>query len=661
MQSTAFKKHVAPGVYQVKETGGVITASLHRLLADGSMLSAPENGHLLATIDAIILAEYPAAPSTLGQQGASIPGLVSNFGLLVQWMKAHDLHYFGHLTDVDLRRFLIDSSCGLDAVLDSQNRLRTALADRALNRPLASKDFAQVLPLAGIPPTQSVWLPAARKMFDSFINSGKIPAVEVLQPKQVTNRLLWGRAKVFQLLWRHRKNVPDGLTFEPSIADIAKQIKAHSKPVGSTRTLPVDFTCNLVGLAFTWVYEYGPLLADLQRVLAHHRPGTSSDKLLAPTLERFNAIAMTNGWALRLQTIREKPKADHVSWQLATTTFLPVACFILCGIFTARRISELVSLRPHSLNGSLDTGYWLSNYVGKRAKQDNFPCTRSVADCIRALAALMKLRAIDERQSIFSAIRGKGRLGNRLRNALARFGRLVKSGLPAGQTQWQLAAHQLRRMFALIYRWRYDHPVLIALSVYLGHVSLKHLEAYTNSPEWICDNLEAGKQFTLEKLRDIALGKVEPKGILGKSLKRAIARSLAQVELADENEQEAALVQLVDDRQLDLRATLWGYCGAKSAHSNLRRARCSTPDVLRSKATIDPEKSSEEKCAGCLFFGTDVSRRIHWVKKTERLRTAAAAAPEGTMAKRKIQERLQVVERFTRNNFQQPPANEKSF
>lgn len=38
---------------------------------------------------------------------------------------------------------------------------------------------------------------------------------------------------------------------------------------------------------------------------------------------------------------------------------------------------------------------------------------------------------------------------------------------------------------------------------------------------------------------------------------------------------EAALVQLIDDRQL-VRATQWGYCGAKSAHSNLRRAGCST-------------------------------------------------------------------------------------
>jgi hypothetical protein len=343
---------------------------------------------------------------------------------------------------------------------------------------------------------------------------------------------------------------------------------------------------------------------------------------------------------------------------VATSTLLPVACFIICGIFTARRMTELVSIRSQSLEGDRQTGYWYSGYLGKRAKeQKGYPCTLSVADSIRALAYLKELRGIDEDEA-FAAIRGTQRLGQRLRNGLSRFGRMVTEGLPDGMPHWNLAAHQFRKIFALIYRWRYDHPSLIALSVYFGHVSLKHIKPYTSSVEWRRDYQEAGEQFTLEKVRDIALGKVDPKGIFGKSLQRAIARALAQVELADESEQVAVLTRFIRDRQIDLRANRWGYCGAKGAHSNLRRAACSTPEVVRSKATIDPERSSEEKCAGCLFFCTNSSRRVHWVTKSELLRTSATAAPAGSMAQTVMFQRLEVIERFTRNNFAQESANE---
>ncbi len=650
MQSATFSKQVAPGQYQIKETGGVFTASVDRVLSDGSMLSSPENEHLLATIDTIIMAEYPAAPTELGQQGTSVTGHISSFGILVQWMKVRGIHYFGHLTDEDLRSFIYDSSCGLDAVLKSQELLSEVLQGHERNGTTPPADLLQALAEAGIPSTQKAWLPAASALFESFRETGKVAPIRELTPKRITTGVLWGRARTFQHLWSYRDRVADGLSFEPSLGNIAKHVKRWGKPIEGTRTLPVDYTCNLVGMAFTWLYEYGPMLADVQRVLAH-QPADRADREahLEKTLSDFNAASAGRGWPIRLQTNRDKPKSDHISWFVATSTYLPIACFVLCGIFTARRMTELVSIVSERLKGNGKTDHWFTSYVGKRAKYDAFPCTWSVADSIRALAYLMELRGLDKGEPVFSAIRGKGRLGQRLRNALARFGRLVKS---EDGEDWQLAAHQFRKIFALIYRWRYDHPSLIALSVYFGHVNPKHIRPYINSKEWKKDNLDAGKQFTLAKLRDIALGKVKPRGIFGKMLERAIARELARVELADESEQVSVLSNLVERRQLDLRATAWGYCGVRSVHSNIRRAACATNKEIRSKATIDPEKSSEDKCAGCFFFCTDQSRRAHWVSKSNRLSTAIVSAPRDTMVKRAMQERYHKIESFTRNNFE---------
>lgn len=650
MQTANTSKRLAPGVYQIIETGGHLKASIDRLLADGTMLSSPENSHLFATIDAIIQAECPAAPTTVGQRGTSIPLMASSFGLLVQWMKVRGIHYFGHLTDVDLRSFIYDSSCGLDAVVESQKRLQAVFEEHNHNNTVPPSDLSAALIEAGIPSTQSVWLPAAKAVFNEFVTTGEIQTFRAPSPKQVSTGTLWARAKTFQHLWNYRDQVVDGLSFEPSLSDIAKHTKRFGKQAASTRTLPVDYTCTVVSMAFTWLYEYGPLLADVQRVLANQPLGAKKKhQHLRKTLSDFNSCAQSNGWPIQLQTIKEQPRHNYFSWQIAAGTFLPVACFVICGIFTARRISELVSFSAERLNGNAQTGYWVSSYVGKRAKYGAFPCTQSVADSIRALTHLMEQQGVDNKHLAFSAIRGSNRLSQRLRNGLARFGKLARSD---DAEQWQLAPHQFRRMFALIYRWRYDHPSLIALSVYFGHVNLKHIGAYTNSKEWKRDYQQAGKQFTLEKLRDVALGKVEPKGIFGKSLQRAVSRSLSRIELADESEQVSVLSQLIEHRQLDLRATLWGYCGVKSAHSNLRRAACTTNDNVRSKASVDPEKSSEEKCAGCLFFCTDNTRKAHWLLKSERLRTAATSAPEGSIAKRKMQDRQSIIERFARNNFQ---------
>lgn len=659
MQLTGFSKHIGPGQYQIKEPGGVIKATVDRLLADGSMLSDPENEHLMTTIDSIILAEYPAAPMWLGQQGTGIAGLVGNFGVLVQWMKVRGIHYFGHLTDVDLYRFIYDSSCGLDAVLDSQKLLRAVLIRHKRDGTKQPANLLEALLEAGIPSKQVPWLPAARSIFDKFVETGEVPPQRDLAPKRITTGILWGRANTFMRLWLYRDRVTDGLSFEPYLGDIAKQVKRWGKPVEGTRALPVDYTCKLVGMAFTWLYEYGPMLAEVQRVLIHQpTPQAGREAHLESTLSDFNSASVTRGWTIRLQKSSDEPKPNHFTWFVASGTYLPIACFVLCGIFTARRMAELVSLEYENLKGDAKTGHWYTSYVGKRAMYNAFPCTWTVADSIRALAYLMELRGIDKDEPVFSAIRGTGRLGQRLRNGLARFGKLVQSEDGDG---WQLAPHQFRKVFALIYRWRYDHPSLIALSVYFGHVNPKHIRPYINSNEWKRDNLEAGKQFTLAKLRDIALSKVKSKGIFGKTLERATVRALSQVELADENEQLAVLSQLIERRQLDLRAMPWGYCGVRSVHSNLRRAACASKEDIRSKATIDPEMSNEDKCAGCLFFCTDKSRRLHWVSKSERLRIAVDSAPNNSMAKRVMQQRLHRLESFTRNNFDEAAESEIAF
>lgn len=645
------KKQSHSTVYKVKETGGIINVYIDRFLADGSRLSSPENAHLLSTIQTIIQKEYPTAPNNVKQLGTSITLLANSLSILVQWMKIRNLHYFSHLTNNDFKNFIYDNSCGLDAVLKSQERLAIVL-EAVKNKKLATPNsFSDALMHAGIHNSRGIRLNAAKELFNHFIKTGEIADFIDLKPNK-TDSFLWNRANAFRLLWIYRDSIPDGLSFEPSPGDVARLIKTYGHPTKSTRTLPVNYMCNLVGMAFTWVYEYGPALLDVLRSIYNKK---ISKHQLREAIRYFNTDAIKNGWNIKLNTVRDYQSKGYISWKVAATTLLPSACFIVCGIITARRATELTSLERESLQGNSKTGYWINTYLAKRAKNETFPCSLSVAEAIRTLIKILDIRGLHQSQLIFESINGTGRLSQRLRNGVARFGRLVDS---ENKEPWDLAPHQFRRIFALIYRWKYDHPSLLALSVHFGHIHPKQINKYTNSIEWKRANLEEGRRFTLTKFREIALDITEPKGINGKSIKKMISRAIAQLELVDESEIDEVLINLIETRGYDLRATPWGYCGAKSSHSNLRRAACTKIDEVRSKALIEPEKSSEDLCAGCLFFSTDKSREAHWNNKLKTLSLSVENSPENSMVKKHCQERMLIIERFSRNNFTSQIDNE---
>lgn len=422
-----------------------------------------------------------------------------------------------------------------------------------------------------------------------------------------------------------------------------------------TPLIPVDVACRTLATAFKWLYEYGPLLADLERVIStregEERPLKTGVETRA--CEDFNRIAEQRGWDLRLHADREEiPGA--MRWYIATRKVLPTACYVVCGTFTARRQTELLSVKPDAVRGTLDTGYWLHSYIAKRAKKANKPCTRSVAEAVKVLGVLMDIRRMDLEKSIFTTFRTSSkRLVSYTNEALHHFSGVVLESTEGPTEQWRLASHQLRRLFVVVMRWRYDDPHLLSLSYQLEHTNMKQLTPYKRSPEMQRAFLEEGKRFTLSKLEKVVRGEISFRGIMGKRIAKLLAHYMKSVTLTDEKGVTRALNRLIDEKGLDLQATMWGFCGIRSTASNLRRAACvqKQDSGYKHLATLDPEDSREDICAGCLFHGTDETRQEYWTQKTIALRNSVAAAQQGCVARRAQEQRLHQVASFTRNSF----------
>lgn len=469
--------------------------------------------------------------------------------------------------------------------------------------------------------------------------------------KPLARNTLYTRVKSFQLLWKYRDVVPDAIKFEPSLADINKLVKKYGHQDGSTHTIPIAAAGKLVAAAFQWVYEFGPALSELERSFAEPEVDSKRQRVM-PKLESFNQIACAKGWNLALTSKSNLGLPSALLWYLATRTLLPAACFILCCTFTARRLSELLSMTTNSLSGSVETGFWLTSYIAKRDKVETTPCTRSVADSMQTLHRLLVIRG-SQKELLFSVFRGRN-MKRFAANALKSFAELVRATDESGNV-WSFAPHQFRRLFALCYFWRYDDPSLAALSFHFQHMNLKQIRAYVNDAEMRRYHLEEGERFTLSKMRAIALGKVNAAGILGKTLKKRIEQLRQQLELTDEDGLTRALERNIHLRKLTLHPTPWGFCGAKESSSNLRRAACNknADSSLKSNELVEPMESAEETCAGCIFHMTDDTRKPHWEAQINSLKRSIEACPKDGLVADALRGRLMIIERFTRNAFGQ--------
>lgn len=645
-------------------TGRNVSVLLNHPLPDGTTLLDPANAEFRATLEAIYQIELERRKDGTGafsEEGAI--DIARELQRPIHWMKIRGIASFSDLTFREVRRYLADYSKGLDYSLQATPRFSAYLIELQTSDSRAIREIPlpQHLERCGIPSMFISRLPNCRSLYQKVLTGIELESADIApQPHSMVVESIYGHVAAIEKLWLYRHKLPDSLKFNP--VPETPHVYAQKRGVagGHTRTIPPELGALLYSKAIHWVLDIGPELMKVTRAnekrMLEIRDATKLGLLEdLPECKAFNALAAKNwGWEIPLIGLARNGRVG-VELRSATNTYLLSACFIAMDGFTGRRGIELESLKCNCISGNRETGYWIESYIGKRDTIERTPCPEIVVHAVRMILALYGKSDGDSNEPLFKLRDKSGKLSGATPENLNGFARFVGADSSSEMTEaWVYAKHQFRRLFAIIYVWRYEFPCLVSLQYHLRHLYLWMTRIYFNDKRMEEDILSESRKLTATKLREIASGEVTARGILGKSLARQMERQ-GFIEIVDQAKLEKKLEDYVVRRGLTLKATWWGWCGASRHSSNLRRAACHKQP--NSPKAMEPfvggpagHGSSEDVCAGCFFHMTDDTREAHWLQLSEKLRTAANAS-RFSMLGEAISKRLAKVESFVRNNF----------
>lgn len=417
--------------------------------------------------------------------------------------------------------------------------------------------------------------------------------------------------------------------------------------------------------AIHWVVNVGPKLIALYRLITKTGKFGSQPGKTRRLIEEFNA-KYSDEIGFRLSRDRTS-ETGQIYCAHAFKRYLPNACFIVAGALSARRRVELLTLRKDAIRGSRKTGFWMETYIAKtKRKQELVPVPEVVVSAIRLMVRfgtyvrktankfIFALRRFDNTRGVAR----DDRLG-KLDRCMDDFAKITGNPYVAGPKGWQpwhYSAHQLRKLFAVLYVWRYDSGDLSSLSYHLRHFSLEMTLSYVRDKEMI--RLLGGEMYRLAARKTQAMldGTLHPAGISGKKLLRMVERLRPSIRLGSEADVERQLTGFMRDADIAPKANPWGFCVCKAVPSNLRRAACQQKDCRTGRLGIDgrPDHtgSDEVRCAGCLFFFTDETRRAHWRDTEEELqdglRKTIKLAP---LLRERMQKHLNKMKSFSASAF----------
>lgn len=640
----------------------VFLAPFSHTLADRTTLQDPINSHLTKTIRQVLYSQCRREEDP-NKINPAVDGACRTYVTLVQWMKLRGIEYFQLLSSSDISSFLVDFSKGRDHLLHATPRL-AAYLDTLSERVATEIRFKSAMENSGLP-SSLVRLVGPTALFRFFKENKKLPNDISSLEEQVTIDSIKKAITDISRLHREDGSLEDGLSFIPNVNGEYSQLAERlGKPQGSTRTIPDDLAVRMISASINWIVNIAPILLNAERELSQITTCRNRTLQFSAIIEKVNESAREAKCEI-IFTSNGTSVFGSCRLNTAITSHLRAACFFVMITFTGRRYSEIEELEKSALVGSTEHGFWLEGPIGKRAMNDRTPCSPIVA---LAVGTLMSLHAIagttEVNGALFTLTRAHTQDKERYElpfrsEMLQKFAEL--EGLDTyydgdEEKTWKYAPHQCRRFFALVYFWRYDNPHLTALAHHFRHLHLKMTRTYVKDVAFKKIMMEEQKRLTTTKLRDIASGNSKAHGILGKSLSKSLDRMRKIIDIGDSKAVINMIDRLITRRRLSLSPTPWGFCGANSEQSNIKRAACQQNNGWRRidifSGRPDADGSSEELCAKCLFLLTDDSRESHWKKKIESLEKSINAAPANSLVKEAISARCDTIKAFYRNTLE---------
>jgi integrase len=619
---------------EITDTTGEIrktsTVALDIKLLDGSKLTDRRNKEfyeLVLEYVEVFRLHYPIIGAFVHTQR------IRSILTFVCWLSQYKIRSLSKVTTTHLEKFTNDVAFGTEFSLNIPDKVFTAIQKHLLegkNLPfrqaniIERKEVYEMVGVRGLPIRNFRYTSRILDWYEHQLkhnfkrNLEDILMQDVLEeldliPNIVTVQNLHGKLIPLEEIWswQHHfksKSFPKN-PFPDGSSKAASRLGSATK---RTRTIPPKVVFSIMRESANWVLNYSDEIVDLY----------SSEADAPVVIKRL----VNKGLKLNIRDGKQKYK-DVVTLEGAVR-YLAAACFTVIASLTARRKEEIFDLGYKCIDEDRGDGaYWLTIYIEKTSQRyDLCPVPALVKKAIAVLEKLSeKAREQSGNDSLWQYVSSDGKVvqlnGQKVRNSLQDF---YTSFVDADLSQeWSFSFHQFRRMFALLYYYRFEGAYIGALSYHLRHFNIDMTKQYITDEKFMKEMKEIGEGWTASFLRRVISGKAKIGGKSGDKIKRKLSNWLkhfrGKVDVVERERVVEKLTRYMKRVGTDFTQQVWGtICTCPKKTSLRKHANCANDEGEPNIA-----KGSVETCGGCPFaaytdrFGEAISGDIAAMQKTK--------------------------------------------
>lgn len=296
------------------------------------------------------------------------------------------------------------------------------------------------------------------------------------------------------------------------------------------------------------------------------------------------------------------PRNGGISLQKAIYQYLIFSCTVIIFALTARRESEVYSLKAGCVSSDANDKLWVKCYVAKTLQDEyNFSTVTLVEKAVKTLeriSASARKKLGTDSLFVFEDIykRDVPRNLERINDVAERFFDFIGVERDANGRHWKLSEHQFRRFFAVMYFYHYEDANADALMHEFKHVDWSMTEVYLTlkAAGKMKKNIsDANRSVMNDRIYDYLVqenigGEMLPR------LKKEVMESVKSV--SDVKNKRDRAIKKIKEHSYVIDFISAGLCfGATPSLSESDSCKCY--DEAIGKALI--HKASEKMCKGC--------------------------------------------------------------
>lgn len=645
-----------------------LTIHWRYMLSDGTWLTDPMNVHLLETAQLFAYwSRMDVDPVT--NSGTKQRQKVAVLKTFMSWVKLNGYTSLGDLIPEDFEAYMEDLSGGAGCLLNYEQRLDRYIEDKRQKGeafPVRKKGIRKYeLDVPILCEELGMDFLSARNVDVFVYGISQLRKEEglYLKPKYLemsknefddeddTNKTYgWMKVQLCDLysLWHYKDKVGDMLKFDPfrrqSPSEMAKSMFENGALLSKrTGTIPIEQASFLVDRALRWVLDYGEQLLQLRDHYdavvkkVNSDPTKNHHQVVTNTIvSEFQKVLDANNpwkempgqpWPMdaRLRSDLQQEEGCLKFYQ-AINRFLPVACAIVIAFFVARRYREVTSIRARTAENKYalqfdEEGIWLECWIEKIVQDwDRFPAPKAVKKAVKLLRRWSyPARRITGRPELFQckAINSDEIVEFNFGQALKEFAKYINVPSLEDGSKWIFKPHQLRRLFVIMFYWRWDlgRGDLTTLQYQLRHLDPAMTRHYATECKPGRAFHNAHTRHDHQMFVEVRQGKRDVSGQFGDRFKEAMNNIVNRLR----KNLDVVSPRVVDQRLAKFLAKSnkasvplpWGYCWAeKDKNHPIAGALCHqvTPETNLPRL----ENAEPLLCADCPRFMSSSTLRGYW-------------------------------------------------